>query len=42
MKLQKIVPLGLVVIILAGCGINLMPSKDDWYAKHYYIMQDFE
>jgi GWxTD domain-containing protein len=29
-------------MILAACGIATMPSHDDWYTKHYYIMQDFE
>ncbi|MBU4204555.1 MAG: GWxTD domain-containing protein [Acidobacteria bacterium] len=28
--------------ILAACGMNLIPSKDEWYMKHYFIMQDFE
>jgi GWxTD domain-containing protein len=28
--------------VLAGCGVNALPSKDPWYAQHYFIMQDFE
>ena len=42
MNFRKAAALGFVVLFLGGCGINLVPSKDDWYAKHYYIMQDFE
>jgi GWxTD domain-containing protein len=29
-------------IVLASCGISMMPSHDEWYTKHYYIMQNFE
>ncbi len=32
----------LTLVFLASCGINLMPTKDAWYAQHYSIMQDFE
>lgn len=42
MNFRKVAALGFIVLFLGGCGINLVPSKDDWYAKHYYIMQDFE
>jgi GWxTD domain-containing protein len=42
MNFRKVAALGFMVLFLGGCGINLVPSKDDWYAKHYYIMQDFE
>ncbi len=28
--------------VLSSCGLNTMPSGDEWYTKHYYIMQDFE
>ena len=31
-----------VLAVSAACGINMMPSKDAWYAQHYIIMQDFE
>ncbi|MDI6844661.1 MAG: GWxTD domain-containing protein [Candidatus Saccharicenans sp.] len=31
-----------LLTILWGCSVNMMPSKDSWYAKHYFIMQDFE
>src|SRR5512135_1667169 len=27
---------------LSSCGLNTMPTHDEWYTKHYYIMQDFE
>jgi len=42
MNFRKATVLGLLALLLAGCGVSLVPSKDDWYAKHYYIMQDFE
>jgi GWxTD domain-containing protein len=29
-------------IILTGCAMNMLPTKDPWYAKHFFIMQDFE
>jgi GWxTD domain-containing protein len=32
----------LLVFCFSACSVSLMPSKDPWYAKHYYIMQDFE
>jgi GWxTD domain-containing protein len=28
--------------VLAGCGVNTMPTRDVWYTQHYFIMQDFE
>jgi GWxTD domain-containing protein len=31
-----------LLLSLISCGIGLMPSKDAWYAQHYFIMQDFE
>ena len=42
MNASKIVALVLAGLVLAACGINLIPSKDDWYAMHYYVMQDYE
>jgi len=42
MKNTKIAALVVAGLMLASCGINLIPSKDDWYAKHYYVMQDYE
>ena len=33
---------GLALAVLASCAANMMPSKDAWYAQHYFIMQDFE
>ncbi|MBC7364314.1 MAG: GWxTD domain-containing protein [Candidatus Aminicenantes bacterium] len=30
------------IILASACGINSLPSKDPWYAKHYYIMHDYE
>lgn len=29
-------------LLLGGCGMNLIPSHDQWYMQHYIIMQDFE
>lgn len=31
-----------LIILSSACGINSLPSKDSWYAKHYYIMHDYE
>jgi GWxTD domain-containing protein len=42
MKVSKIAALVLAGAMLVSCGINLIPSKDDWYAMHYYVMQDYE
>jgi len=42
MRSGKFWALALVCIMLVGCGISLIPSKDEWYGKHYYIMQDYE
>jgi len=42
MKHTKIAALAMAGLMLSSCGVNLIPSKDDWYAKHYYIMQDYE
>jgi len=25
-----------------SCSINMIPTKDEWFTKHYIIMQDFE
>jgi GWxTD domain-containing protein len=32
----------LLVMMLASCGISLIPTKDVWFTQHYIIMQDFE
>jgi GWxTD domain-containing protein len=42
MRIQKLSAIALICLFLGACGISLVPSKDDWYAMHYYIMQDFE
>jgi GWxTD domain-containing protein len=31
-----------ILMIFASCGLNMMPTHDEWYTKHYYTMQDFE
>lgn len=42
--MKKAFPFFLVLIFLfsAACGVGMLPSKDSWYAKHYFIMHDFE
>jgi GWxTD domain-containing protein len=42
MTIRKIAALVICASLLAACGINLIPSHDDWYAMHYYVMQDYE
>lgn len=32
----------LVLVSLASCRVQMMPSKDVWYTQQYPIMQDFE
>ncbi len=26
----------------AGCAMNALPAHDNWYAQHYFLMQDYE
>lgn len=40
MKKGWLILLGLILI--SACTIGTMPSKDPWYAQHFFIMQDFE
>ena len=42
MSYRKTVVLGFLCFLLAACGMQMSPSKDPWFAQHYYIMQDFE
>ncbi len=42
MKAHKIACLLLLVSFAAACGASMLPSKDEWYARHYFIMQKFE
>jgi GWxTD domain-containing protein len=42
MNFRKAAGLVFIILLAAGCGIQLSPSKDPWFAQHYYIMQDFE
>jgi GWxTD domain-containing protein len=42
MNARKIVCLVLLVAAAAACGVSMLPSKDEWYARHYFIMQKFE
>lgn len=42
--MKKLIPFSPVLIFIfsAACGVGMLPSKDSWYAKHYFIMHDFE
>ncbi|HAR36258.1 MAG TPA: hypothetical protein DCR87_05020 [Acidobacteria bacterium] len=42
--MKKSIPFLLVLVFVfsAACGVGMLPSKDSWYAKHYFIMHDFE
>ncbi len=42
MNTRKIVCLFLLVAAGAACGASMLPTKDEWYARHYFIMQKFE
>lgn len=42
MNFRRAAVLGFIVLLLAGCGLQMSPSKDPWFAQHYYIMQNFE
>jgi len=42
MDFRKTAVLFCLILLAAGCGIQFSPSKDPWFAQHYYIMQDFE
>ena len=39
---KKWIVLFLALAAAAACSMAMMPSKDPWYAQHYFIMQDFE
>jgi GWxTD domain-containing protein len=42
MDIRKMAVLVFMAFLLASCGIQFSPSKDSWFAQHYFIMQDFE
>ena len=42
MHFRKMAVLAFIVFLLAACGFQFSPSKDSWFAQHYFIMQDFE
>jgi len=42
MKKYMFIFLLTTIFFLSACGVGMLPSKDPWYAKHYFIMQDFE
>lgn len=42
-KMRKLTIMSIILVfLLIGCGIRTMPTKDPWYAKHFFIMQDVE
>jgi GWxTD domain-containing protein len=41
-KIVCLVLLAAAVAAAAACGASFLPSKDEWYARHYFIMQKFE
>ena len=42
MKSARWILLFLAAAFLTGCAMNMLPSKDPWYAQHYFLMQKFE
>ncbi len=42
MKKSNFVVLALLVVFVASCSLQMLPSRDPWYAKHYFIMQNYE
>ncbi len=43
--MKKLLLVGLIpaaLLSLWSCGVKTMPSHDEWYTQHYYVMQDFE
>jgi len=42
MNFRKAAVAVVTLFLLAACGLQFSPSKDPWFAQHYFIMQDFE
>lgn len=42
MNKTRWIVLAAAALVLTGCAMNMLPTKDPWYAKHFFIMQDFE
>ncbi|MCX6560425.1 MAG: GWxTD domain-containing protein [Candidatus Aminicenantes bacterium] len=42
MKSARWILLFTAAAVLSGCAMNMLPSKDPWYAQHYFLMQKFE
>jgi len=40
--MKKLFILFLVLASAGACSMAMMPSKDPWYAQHFFIMQAFE
>jgi GWxTD domain-containing protein len=41
-KKSNFVVLALLAAFVASCSLQMLPSRDPWYAKHYFIMQNYE
>ncbi|MDD8032171.1 MAG: GWxTD domain-containing protein [Acidobacteriota bacterium] len=42
MKKTNVLVLALLLVFVASCGVQMLPSRDSWYAKHYFIMKNYE
>ena len=42
MKSKRWVLAVMAVSWLCACGVQMIPTHDDWYAMHYFLMQDYE
>jgi len=40
--MKNIILIFFISLLSVTCGLSTMPSKDPWYAQHFFIMQDFE
>jgi GWxTD domain-containing protein len=42
MKFRRSLAFGLVVLWAVAGAAKALPSKDHWYAQHYFLLQDYE
>jgi len=42
MNYRRIVGAAMAILATGACGVALSPTRDSWYAQHYFIMQKFE
>jgi len=42
MKNARVVSLIAALAVAAACGFHMSPSRDSWYAQHYFVMQKYE